>query len=48
MKYKINRIERIDDGRSSFEQCSVIVSDLEAFRKSICSDEVHFVYETIR
>lgn len=47
MMYKVSRIERVIDGQSSFEHCSLMVSDLEELRRSIKADEVNFVYETI-
>lgn len=47
MKYRIRRIERINGTDREFEQCLVIVSDLESFRKTIKADEVHFVYDVV-
>lgn len=47
MRYKILRIEKIIGTSHEFEQCSIIVSDLEAFRKTIKADEAHFVYDVI-
>lgn len=47
MRYGIHRIEKVTDGKSSFEQVNVTVSNLEAFRQSIEADEVHFMYEMI-
>ena len=47
MMYKVSRIQRVIDGQSSFEHCSLMVSDLEKLRRSIDADEVNFVYETI-
>lgn len=47
MKYKIKRIEKVINGQSSFEHCSLVVSDIEMFRKQIDADEVNFVYEML-
>lgn len=45
--YKVSRIEKVIGGQSTFEHCSLMVSDLEELRRSIKADEVNFVYETI-
>lgn len=47
MRYYIKRIEKIKNGQRIFEQCSLLIDNLEAFRKSIKADEVHFVYEIV-
>lgn len=47
MRYRITRIEKVINGQSSFEHCSLIVSNIEKFRKQIDADEVNFVYEML-
>lgn len=47
MKFQINRIEKVIDGHHNFEHCSIVVSNLEQFRRSIKADEVFLVYEII-
>lgn len=47
MRYRITRIEKVINGQSSFEHCSLITSDIEIFRKQIDADEVDFVYEML-
>ena len=47
MRYRITRIEKVINGQSSFEHCSLVVSDIEMFRKQIDADEVNFVYEML-
>ena len=47
MKYRIKRIEKVINGQSSYEHCSLIVSNIEKFRKQIDADEVNFVYEML-
>ena len=47
MKYRIKRIEKVINGQSSFEHCSLITSDMEMYRKQIDADEVNFVYEML-
>jgi len=47
MRYRITRIEKVINGQSSFEHCSLIVSNIEKFRKQMDADEVNFVYEML-
>lgn len=47
MRYRITRIEKVINGQSSFENCSLIVSNIEKFREQIDADEVNFVYEML-
>lgn len=47
MRCRITRIEKVINGQSSFEHCSLVVSDIEMFRKQIDADEVNFVYEML-
>lgn len=47
MRFRITRIEEVINGQSSFEHCSLVVSDIEMFRKQIDADEVNFVYEML-
>lgn len=47
MRYRITRIRKVINGQSSFKHCSLIVSDIEMFRKQIDADEVYFVYEML-
>lgn len=47
MRYQITRIEKVINGQSTFEHCSLVVSDIEIFRKQINADEVNFVYEML-
>ena len=47
MRYRITRIEKVINVQSSYEHCSLIVSDIEMFRKQIDADEVNFVYEML-
>lgn len=47
MRYRITRIEKVINGQSSFEYCSLIVSNIEKIRKQIDADEVNFVYEML-
>lgn len=45
--FRITRIKKTFGGHVFTERCSLIVRDLEKYRKTIKADEVDFVYETI-